>query len=141
MKQKIIDKILLKYFLVGIVNTVVGQGITFLLINFAHLGLWLSTAIGYTAGSIVSFFGNKLFTFKKKQRSIKEVFIYIANIVVCYFIAYGVAEPLVERLASTSSSEIVKDNLAALVGLVIFIVLNYFGQRFVVFKERNNNEQ
>ena len=133
MKNKIIDKITLKFLLVGIINTLVGNSVMFLLYNLCSVGYGLSTAANYVVGSIVSYFLNKYYTFKQTKKSAKEVLKFIINIVLCYAIAYGVAKPLAYLILS-GLSKTVKDNLAMLAGSGIFIVLNYFGQRFFAFK-------
>lgn len=135
MKQKIIDKVTLKFILVGIINTLVGNGIMFLLYNLFGVGYWLSSAANYIVGSVVSFILNKYFTFKKRKWSLKEVLKFIINIVLCYAVAYGVAKPLAYAVFA-SFAPTFKDNLAMLAGAGIFIVLNYFGQRFFAFNDK-----
>lgn len=137
MKGKIIDKTTFKFLLVGVVNTLVGNGIMFLLYNLCGVGYGISTAANYVVGSIVSYFLNKYYTFKQTKKSLKEVIKFIINIALCYAVAYGVARPLA-YLVFTNLSLNIKDNLAMLTGSGIFIVLNYFGQRFFAFK---NNEK
>lgn len=137
MKGKIIDKTTFKFLLVGVVNTLVGNGIMFLLYNLCGVGYGISTAANYVVGSIVSYFLNKYYTFKQTKKSLKEVIKFIINIALCYAVAYGVARPLA-YLVFTNLSLNLKDNLAMLTGSGIFIVLNYFGQRFFAFK---NNEK
>lgn len=68
-----------------------------------------------------------------KDRSFRTVLKFIVNISICYLIAYGVAKPAV-RYVLSSFGETVQDNIAMLVGMCLFVALNYFGQRFVVFK-------
>ena len=131
--KKIVDKITLKFLLVGIINTLVGNGIMFLLYNLCGVGYGISTAANYVVGSIVSYFLNKYYTFKQTKKSIKEVIRFVINIVVCYAIAYGAAKPLA-YLVFGGFSQSIKDNLAMLTGSGMFIVLNYFGQRFFAFK-------
>lgn len=137
MKGKIIDKTTFKFLLVGVINTLVGNGIMFLLYNLCGVGYGISTAANYIVGSIVSYFLNKYFTFKQTKKSLKEVIKFIINIVVCYAVAYGVAR-LLAYLVFANLSLNLKDNLAMLTGSGIFIILNYFGQRFFAFK---NNEK
>ena len=84
-------------------------------------------------GSIVSYFLNKYFTFRQKQKSLRIVLSFIANICVCYLIAYGVARPLVGMMLSGSPAA-VTDNISMLLGMAVFAGLNYLGQRFVVFR-------
>ena len=63
MKNKIIDKVTLKFILVGIINTLVGNGTMFLLYNVFSVGYNISTVANYVVGSIVSYFLNKYFIF------------------------------------------------------------------------------
>lgn len=61
------DKKLLKFILVGIVNTLFGAGIMFLLQDMAHFGYWGSSAVANILGAVLSFFLNKSFTFQNKD--------------------------------------------------------------------------
>ena len=132
--KKIIDITTIKFVLVGIINTIVGTGTMFLLYNVFHTGYWTASVSNYIVGSIVSYLLNKYFTFKSKDRSGKSIFKFIINISVCYLIAYGIAKPCAAVILS-SFSQVVKENVAMLIGMCLFVVLNYFGQRFWVFKE------
>ena len=138
MKNKIIDKITLKFLLVGVINTLVGNGVMFLLYNLCGVGYTVSTVANYVVGSIVSYFLNKYFTFKQTKKSGKEVLRFIITIVVCYAVAYGAAKPLAHLIFS-GFSEAIKDNLAMLAGSGMFIVLNYFGQRLFAFKNKEGD--
>ena len=57
---------MLRFLLVGVVNTLIGAGLMFLLYNVANCSYWLSSAVNYVVGGIVSFFLNKYFTFENK---------------------------------------------------------------------------
>ena len=57
---------------------------------------------------------------------------FVINISICYLAAYGVAKPLV-RMVLSGASKSIQEILAMLVGMGLFVVLNYFGQRFIVF--------
>ena len=50
------DVTMIKFILVGIVNTAVGMGTMFICYNFFHLSYWISSASNYVVGSIVSYF-------------------------------------------------------------------------------------
>ena len=134
MIKKWLDRTFWKFILVGIINTIVGTSVMFLCYNAFHLNYWVSSAMNYIIGSIVSYFLNKYFTFQNKQRSWKIVIKFIINISVCYLIAYGVAKPLVARILSGQSVTI-QENGAMLVGMCLFVGLNYLGQRFFAFKK------
>lgn len=56
MKQKIFDKTVIKFLMVGILNTVVGAATIFLLYNVAHCSYWLSSSASYVGVGVVSFF-------------------------------------------------------------------------------------
>ena len=64
--KNIIDKKLLKFILVGVVNTLVGTAIMFGLYNLAGCSYWVSSAANYVIGSILSYVLNKKFTFRHR---------------------------------------------------------------------------
>ena len=131
--NKLFDKTMIKFVLVGLFNTLVGCGTMFLLYNLANCSYWLSSAANYVVGSIVSFFLNKYFTFQNRERSWKQVGKFIVNVAVCYLIAYGAAKPVVMWLLSNQPVK-VQENVAMFVGMGLYTVLNYFGQRFFAFR-------
>ena len=62
--KKFFDIKFWKFILVGVINTLVGNGLQFVLFAlFAwdryEWGVWLASALGYLIGSIVSYFLNK----------------------------------------------------------------------------------
>ena len=132
--KKFMDLTTLKFLVVGVVNTLVGTGLMFVLYNIFSVNYWISSASNYIVGSIVSYFLNKYFTFQNKERSAKQVIRFIVNITLCYLIAYGLAKPAVSAVLS-GISENVQGNCSMLVGMCLFVALNYLGQRFFVFKK------
>lgn len=132
--MKLIDKTTIKFLVVGVINTLVGTTVMFLAYNLLGLGYWISSAANYVIGSIVSYFLNKYFTFQNKEKSWKMMVAFIINISVCYLIAYGVAKPIVYWLLR-GFDVTVRDNAAMMVGMCLFVGLNYLGQRFIVFKK------
>ena len=135
MSKKIFDKTMIKFLIVGVINTLVGNGVMFLLYNLCSAGYTLSTIANYVVGSIVSYFLNKYFTFRSRETGWRSVVRFAANITVCYLLSYGAAKPLV-RMALAGTSEILRDNAAMLMGMCLFVVLNYLGQRLFVFKKK-----
>lgn len=122
----------LKFVLVGVVNTIFGTSIMFILYNICNFSYWISTFANYFFGSILSYFLNCYFTFNAKQYTSKSVIKFIINIVFCYITAYGIAKPLVRYLLSRQSVPI-QDNVSMLVGMGLFTIINYIGQRYFVF--------
>ena len=134
MSQKLIDQTTGRFILVGIANTIFGTAIMYIAYNLLGCSYWVSSAMNYIFGSILSFFLNKNFTFKSKGKTTNEVIRFVINIAICYFIAYGVAKPLVAHILTDLSTKW-QENIAMAVGMVLFVGLNYFGQRFFVFNK------
>lgn len=139
--RQIFDPTFFRFILVGIVNTLVGYGIMFGLYNLAGLhawgdaGYWISSATNYMVGSVVSFFLNKHFTFRNQETGAGVVARFAINISVCWLLAYGLAQPLMEKLlGGFGLSGQLQGNLTMLAGSGLFVVLNYLGQRFFAFR-------
>ena len=132
---KLVDATTVKFLLVGVINTLVGTAVMFGFYNLLHAGYWVSSAANYIVGSIVSYVLNKYFTFQNKEKSVKQMLFFVVNISVCYLLAYGLAKPVTLHLLSFSTQQI-QENVAMLVGMCLFVALNYFGQRFIVFKSK-----
>ena len=141
--KRFFDPTFFRFVLVGIVNTLVGYGVMFGLYNLAGLhrlgdiGYWISSAANYVIGSVVSFFLNKHFTFRNREKGSGVVLRFIVNISVCYLLAYGLAKPAVSwALTGFVLSGQLVGNLTMLAGSVLFVMLNYLGQRFFAFRTK-----
>ena len=132
-KSKLIDMTTIKFLVVGVINTLVGTGVMFVLYNFFSVSYWVSSAANYVVGSILSYFLNKYFTFQNKEKSLMQIIRFIINIAACYLLAYGAAKPFVTMVLSRMNEK-VQGNVAMLAGMCLFVILNYFGQRWFVFK-------
>lgn len=84
MKQKLIDKTVYKFLFVGVINTLVGTGVMFLLYNLAKFPYWPSVCANYLCGGSVSYFLNKHFTFQNKERSWAQVGRFVATVAVVW---------------------------------------------------------
>lgn len=133
MSVPLFDAKLFKFILAGIANTVVGAGVMFVLFNVAHVSYWISSAANYVAGGICSFFLSKFFVFKDGRKNAAQILLFVLNLAVCYFIAYGVAKKIVFCILSEKSEQF-RGNAALLAGMVLYTALNYIGQRIFVFK-------
>lgn len=134
--RAVVDEKLLKFIVVGVINTLVGMAIMFGLYNWAGCSYWISSAANYVLTSILSFFLNKYFTFGNKEKSLSQVLRFVLNIAVCYLVAYGVAKPLTFAVLGGVNEQL-RTNAAMLVGMCLFTGLNYFGQRFFAFSQTN----
>ena len=89
------------------------------------------------AGSVLSFFLNRHFTFQSKAPFWPSVLRFAINVAVCYVIAYSLAQPLAELILGwIGLPAIWVERLAKLGGMVLFTCLNYFGQRFFAFRKK-----
>lgn len=129
------DRKFLKFIIVGIINTIVGSTIMFSLYNFAHFSYWTSSAANYILTSILSFFLNKYFTFQVKHWSYFMVISFILTISISYLLAYGIAQTLINQLLHDSPQSI-RENLSLFIGMCLFVLLNYTGQRFIAFNTK-----
>ena len=126
-----------RFIIVGVMNTIIGTAAMLIAYNIFHLGYWISSAMDYIIGSIFSYFANKYFTFKSEKKSGPEIIRFIINIVVCYFISYSVAKPIMEIiLKDINLSVSILEQASMFFGMGIFVVLNYFGQKFFVFRKK-----
>ena len=126
--------------IVGVINTMMGWGIMAVLYNLIHLNYWLSTGISYFIGGVFSYHANGKVTFKVENKDKWLPYRFAVNLIVCYLIAFGVAKPLVIRILAAQPAVIV-DNAAMALGTVIFVALNFFGQKIVVFRKTGKRKQ
>ena len=135
-----IDRKLLKFIIVGVINTLVGMAIMLGLYNWAGCSYWFSSAANYILTSILSYFLNKYFTFQNREKSLGQVIRFILNIAICYLVAYGIAKPLTFAVLDGMGEQL-QTNIAMLVGMCLFTGLNYIGQRMFAFKERDKKKK
>lgn len=143
--KEFFDKKFIIFLFIGVINTLFSAAVMFLLYNQAGFGYWGSSAVSYIMASILSFFLNRNFTFHSKEAIVNTALKFTINIAVCYIVAYAVAKPLALQIFqyfNTDLSESIKEQLAMLLGMVLFTAANYIGQRYFVFpkriKQKNN---
>lgn len=127
------DKTFMKFIMVGVINTIVGTTIMFVFYNVFHLSYWISSASNYFFGSICSYILNKYFTFNNKEQGWKPLMRFTINILICYLLAYGIAKPVMHWMLSGYSITI-QENVSLALGMCLFVIFNYLGQRFYTFK-------
>lgn len=133
MKNRIPDNTFVKFAAVGVLNTLAGTAIMFGLYNIAGASYWVSSAANYILASILSYVLNKKFTFRHEGEVLQSGLRFAVNIAVCYFVAYGAAKPAALWLLEGSSVSI-QENAAMFIGMCIFVILNYMGQKLFVFR-------
>ena len=126
--------------MVGVINTLMGWGIMAVLYNLIHLNYWLSSGISYFIGSVFSYHANAKVTFKVENRDKWLPWRFALNIIVCYLVAFSVAQPLVKYLLS-SQPVVIVDNVAMVFGMCFFVFMNFFGQKLFVFRKRGTDDR
>ena len=133
--KQFLSREFLTFLVVGVVNTLFGTAIMLVLYNVFGCSYWVSSFCDYFFGSILSYFLNKHFTFHYQGTDWRSIVKFALNIIVCYLIAYSLALPLTRAaLESLQLSKPVVENVAMLVGTVLFMVINFLGQKFYAFK-------
>ena len=121
--------IVFNHIIMNITKSIIDTTSSASLLNILYIGI---ITIIFTC--IICYFLNKYFTFRSRTDTPRQALRFALNIAVCYLIAYGLAKPLTLRLLS-GVSVTARDNVAMLVGMVLFSLLNYLGQRVLVFKK------
>jgi putative flippase GtrA len=121
---------IIRYGLVGIVNTLVGYGIYFL---FLYVGLNYTIALtfGSICGIICSYFLNRFWTFKSTKKVAEELPKFLSVYGVSYFLNLGLLILFVEKFK-------IDARIAQLFILVIITCLTFIGNKFWSF--RNNKK-
>ncbi|MBE5816567.1 MAG: GtrA family protein [Clostridiales bacterium] len=125
---------LIRFTLIGGVNTAVDYGVFFLLHTLLHVGSLISQVISFSSGVVCSYFLNRRFTFKAKNKmSTAEVIKFIilnliamgsSVLVVWVFETYFHISPYIAKLAS----------------MLVSFTINYVGNRFFIFKAEVDNQ-
>ncbi|MCU9612133.1 GtrA family protein [Caldibacillus lycopersici] len=128
-----------KFLLVGVLNTIIGLSFMYISLNIFHLHYWISTFIGNSIGAVVSYFLNKIFTFQSKSPFGSSVIRFVLVIICCYVVAYQLGLSVTEGLLDVTGILPAQyiDEVAILIGSGLYTIMNYFGQRYFVFRTNN----
>lgn len=129
---------LIKFLMVGVLNTIIGASVMFVAYNFFGLNYWISTSLNYIVAGTFSFFANKKFTFKSEGKTFQKIILFIITLIFCYFVAFYLSKKITFFI--DISNKKLKENISMLLGMVIYTVLNFILQKKIVFREGGNNE-
>ena len=127
------------FLLIGLGNTVLSLAIQLGLYSWARLGYWASSALAFLIASLSSFYFNRKYSFRSRGAVGRDALRFAVNIAVCYLLAYGAAQPLMERVIPWLGwGWLVRwqGQITLVAGNGLFTCLNYFGQRCFAFRER-----
>lgn len=151
--KSLFDIKLWKFLLVGVLNTVVGEGLKALFLATTRLGPLPAGLISTVIASVMSYFLNKYFTFKYKGDGKGAALRFTLNILVCWALSNAIGLLLIYpllthgeggwfnglRLIGTEKNGLA-DYIATYSASVLFVGFNYLGQRFFAFREKKTEE-
>ena len=127
------DNELVKFLIVGVLNTIIGASIMFVAYNFLGLNYWISTSLNYILAGTFSFFANKKFTFKSEGKTFQKIILFIITLIFGYFVAFYLSKQITFFI--DISNKKLKENISMLLGMVIYTVLNFIFQKKIVFRK------
>lgn len=128
-----------RFLLVGVFNTLVGLGISFLLFNLLDLGYWASTFLGNTIGAMVSYVMNKKFTFRSEVSVKNSWWKFMLVILCCYGASYGASMWMAQMVLRIwpQAESVWLHNAAILAGNGLYTISNYLGHKYFTFRSRS----
>ena len=128
------------YLITGLISTAINWTITYVFNNIFHLGYWVTSASAFLCSLVFTYFANKKYTFKNTEAQSEVLPKYLAEVLVCFLLAYGAGKPVLDWFFSkivrpawdTDKLNTVKGILAN----ICYIGLNYIGQKFFVFRRK-----
>ncbi|ACL74736.1 GtrA family protein [Ruminiclostridium cellulolyticum] len=119
---------MVKYGLVGVINTIITMIVLFVLQNAFGVSYKLANGAGYVCGFINSFILNKFWTFKGNQKSTLSQFIRFSLVfAVCYAMQLGFVVLLVEKMH-------IEKNISQLIGMVFYTLISFLLNKVFTFK-------
>lgn len=127
----------IRFLLVGVINTLTGLAVMFAFRYGAGCPYWTSTFLGNAFGAFISFLLNKTFTFRSSNPFFAAAFRFFAVVLLCYFLAYGLGlRVAISVVSAFGISPLRADDIAILMGIGIYTLLNYWGQKIFVFRQK-----
>lgn len=150
------SKEFIKYCLVGLLNTLAGISTAYLCLNIISLSYFVSTAMAYIVGIIVSFSLNKTFTFKDDSEKNGLLFIkFVLTMLPSYIFSYAAGWWVSKYFFSLPQykdfclklftadcipHDKVVDNFAVLISMGLYLILGFVVNKFLVFNAKNKSK-
>lgn len=151
--KRLISKEFIIYCLVGLINTFVGISTAFICLNICLWTYSVSTGLAYFAGIIVSFFLNKKYTFRSSGKSGIQFLKFFTTMLPAYIISYWLGFEFAHFCSKFAAKTLdflsiftaipqnrLVDNFAVIVSMAIYLVAGFSINKFIVFKNKNNEQ-
>ncbi len=130
---------LLKYGVVGLMNTIITLGLIFVCKSLLGINPYVSNAIGYVAGLINSFMWNRTWVFHAHGRITRQAFHFFAAFCLCYALQLIVVWGLNQSAFGDCQFDILGFvlsgyGIATLIGNVVYTMCNYIYNRCLTFR-------
>ncbi|HEY5139001.1 MAG TPA: GtrA family protein, partial [Methylococcales bacterium] len=120
---------LIRYLLVGVLNTLVGLGVIYMAMYFLQMDIASSNAFGYTIGIMVSFALNKKWTFDSQDHVVYSFLRYLLVLLVAY------VTNLATVLFANSHFDL-NPYLSQALGIIPYTTIGFLGSRYFAFRDR-----
>ena len=131
--KKLIKKVFsyqgIRFLFVGGLNTIVGYGVYALLV-YLNVNYLLANTISTVIGVAHSYLWNRFFTFKSKQKAIKEITKFVSVYIISYLIGMCTLYLFKDKLNISAY-------IAGLINLIITTLISYFGHKYISFRDTN----
>lgn len=118
----------IRFGIVGVINTVVGYGVYFLMLRLKVVYV-IALLISHIVGVTNSYFWNKYFTFKSHRKSLKELVRFLSVYAVTFVVNLGILMVMVEKIKMSKE-------IAQVVALFIVTAISFFGHKFWSFSKK-----
>ncbi len=131
----------IRFLFVGVLNTIVGVGITCLVYflfglpifkrdDIPFIPMLIGTLSGQIIGTIHSYFWNRFFVFKSKDKSKTEFLRFVLVYVVQYLLNLGL---------TALFNKILHENpfVVTIITTLVCTIISYFGHKFFSFRKNN----
>lgn len=146
--KKLVDRTLVLYLLVGVLNFILCTALMFFLFNVCGFSEHVAPLVNYGLGSLIWYLACRWWLFREQRTTLRQILRFLIDVLVCYALSYYLIAPLLSPLLLRSSAvenffsfggdtaEMVTGNCEMAIGSVAYAIINYFGQRYYVFSGR-----
>ena len=116
----------IRFCLIGTISTAVNYGLYYALCEWTAAHYLLASAIGFLAGTLISYYLNKLWTFRVAEKTVKYLYKFLSVYICSLF-----AGLLCLRLLVGAG---INEKLAGLLIIAVTTAINFLGSKFWIFK-------
>lgn len=122
---------LIRFLLVGLVNTFIGLGTTFIAMYLLEFTIIRANVLGYTIGILCSFALNKTWTFGSSDHIGNSFLRFLLVTLVAYLTNLG-------TVLMTSEGLHINPYIAQTLGIVPYAIVGFIGNRYFVFRKQKD---